>query len=967
MVRWTDRLNRLEVFKICLYILAFQIAFSCAPVQWRKAGKNFLFDMGPENAVIAQQFVGVTPSTVYTPKIGYGWIKAPQQSFNASKIKQSNALTRDGLLVADSVIYRVDIPAGKYFLTITLGNTKSVGDTIKASVMVNQRLVCGPISNSWSHLHYRTSRKQIAIEEDYAEIKVLSASQEVGLYGIELRPMADLTPMSFSSALEQDTAEVAAFGRQLEAALNKNPEDIILINRLNIINKYLLAAYYYDIGWWSWAVESTGLSIFDRYDIASDLLRQIVADPRDPLHDKAVYLLGRIHFWLYKEQHEAFDKDEYQKFFSLIRPRHPDHKVLGMYLGKKIPNPVSCVSEVAHAPAWANMQREANCNILNIIHWWVDSVQAENGELGGKFGDDVEILRWWLPAIFGLDDQKARQGYVRLVEGVWNSGRLERAYAKKVSDVEHAAELFRDTHPSMILMDYGNPVYVERCLISMQNFRDTWTGITPRGHRHFKSCYFSATEVVEEPPVAVDVPMNARATLPGLWVGWYNRNPTILQLFSEWGKSWVEDADRIDKGKPQGILPAAVTFATDEIGGYSDNWFHPNLGWHYYQWESLGGVIEMYNQLLGMYAITGNNTFLKPVNKTYDLMRNVGIRKQTTDTRPGSEAWTVGYLAGKNTPDKNTNNPIAEMYGLAKTLTGSTRYDPFIKQAGLPYSKYLATGDKEELRKGFKRLLGSLNYNFPMVTSEVKFTDRVRVPERELLFGMYTGHIGSGFEFPAVAVTWKNTGSDVAVLVNEASRKKLNVSLFNFGPQKTVIMQTWRLEPGHYRLKTGPDENDDGRIDKPGMEKTFKISERMHQLAIPIPSNKRFAITVEQLAAYPKPDFLMPDLALSREHFSLSNSDARAGETLQINASVHNIGNVAAKNIKLEFFVDDKKIDSRQISTIQAPNDLTPKWKTVTTNWVAEKGTHRISAIVSGREKEITQYNNEVSKTVTIK
>ncbi|MDN5217136.1 CARDB domain-containing protein [Fulvivirgaceae bacterium BMA12] len=918
--------------------------------------------MGPENAVVAGQFVGVTPSTVYSPEIGYGWIKAPQQSFNASKIKQSNALTKDGLLMTDSVIYRVDMPAGKYFLTITLGNTKSVGDTIKASVMVNQRLVSDPINNSGSNLHYSTSRKQITIEEDYVEIKVLPFSAEVGLYGIELRPVADITPMSFSSALEQDTAEVAAFGRKLEAALDKNPEDITLINRLNIINKYLLAAYYYDIGWWSWAVESTGLSIFDRYDIASDLLRQVMADPRDPLYDKAAYLLGRIHFWLYKEQHEAFDSNEYQKFFSLIRPRYPDHKVLGMYVGEKIPNATSCVSDVAHAPVWANLQRTANCRILNIIHWWVDSVQAENGELGGKFGDDVEILRWWLPAIFGLDDQKARQGYTRLVEGVWNSGRLERAYAKKVSDVEHAAELFRDTHPAMILMDYGNPVYVERCLISMQNFRDTWTGITPRGHRHFKSCYFSATEVIEEPPVAVDVPMNARATLAGLWAAWYNRNPTILRLFSEWGRSWVEDADRTDKGKPQGILPAAVTFATDEIGGYSDNWFHPNLGWHYYKWENLGGVIEMYNQLLGMYAITGDNIFLKPTNKTYDLMTNVGTRERSTDIQPGSEEWAVGYLTGKK-----TNNPIAEMYGLAKTLTGSTRYDPFITQAGLPYSKYLATGDKEELRKGFKRLLGSLNYNFPMFTSEVKFTDRVYVPERELLFGMYTGHIGSGFEFPAVAVTWKNTGRDIAVLVNQADRKKLNVSLFNFSLEKTVTMRTWRLEPGRYRLKTGPDENDDGQIDKPGMEMTFEIRERMHQLAIPVPSNRRFAITIQQLEPYQKAAFSMPDLALSREHFLISNPDAREGETLQIDVTVHNIGNSAAKNIKLAFFVDDKKIDFRQISTIQAPNDLEPKWETVTTNWVAEKGTHRIRAIVSGREKEITRNNNEVSKTVTIK
>jgi hypothetical protein len=54
-----------------------------------------------------------------------------------------------------------------------------------------------------------------------------------------------------------------------------------------------------------------------------------------------------------------------------------------------------------------------------IIHWWVKEKQAANGEMGGKYGDDVELLRWWMPAIMGADDSIARLGYKRLADGIW--------------------------------------------------------------------------------------------------------------------------------------------------------------------------------------------------------------------------------------------------------------------------------------------------------------------------------------------------------------------------------------------------------------------------------------------------------------------------------------------------------------------------------------------------------------------
>src|SRR5690606_8597131 len=136
----------------------------------------------------------------------------------------------------------------------------------------------------------------------------------------------------------------------------------------------------------------------------------------------------------------------------ILKNKYPDAALIKMYLGEKIPFAIQYKVDTAGAPQWAVKQHEAMQRMLKVIHWWVNEKQIANGELGGKYGDDVEILRWWLPAILGADDATAKKGYIRLVDGVWNSGILERGFAKAVDDVEHSAELFRDTHPAMFMI-----------------------------------------------------------------------------------------------------------------------------------------------------------------------------------------------------------------------------------------------------------------------------------------------------------------------------------------------------------------------------------------------------------------------------------------------------------------------------------------------------------------------------------
>src|SRR5574340_169984 len=64
----------------------------------------------------------------------------------------------------------------------------------------------------------------------------------------------------------------------------------------------------------------------------------------------------------------------------------------------------------AGAPEWAVAQRRLMRRMDALTRWWVEKRQASNGELGGGWGDDVEILRHWGPQALGFSSRVASQG-----------------------------------------------------------------------------------------------------------------------------------------------------------------------------------------------------------------------------------------------------------------------------------------------------------------------------------------------------------------------------------------------------------------------------------------------------------------------------------------------------------------------------------------------------------------------------
>lgn len=893
----------------------------------------YLYDMGTEKSAVEKGYTRVTQSSTYNEQAGYGWLSKAGGAFDTLAGKWNNDLNRDGVWAKDSLVFRANIPNGIYLLTLTLGNNNK--KEFNQSVYFNGALLADSVVTPWYRIPVKSVNKKITVSNGVAVVKI-SSPLLVAVQNIEFRPVAR-QKVGTLNGFEQDTAAVKHLGG-------------------DFASRYLKAAYYYDLGAWSKSAKTSGINFTFRMYLAADLLEQIAASENDPLYDKAIYLLAKIHYWLNQEDHDPYHEAEAGKYFSILKKKYPDAELIKMYLGEQIPFEVPDLVDRKGAPQWALQQHEAMQRMLKIIYWWVNERQEANGELGGKYGDDVEILRWWLPAILGADDATAKKGYVRLVDGVWNSGILERGFAKKIDDVEHSAELFRDTHPSMFMICYGDPEYIERCLISMQNFEKVWTGITPKGHRHFKSCYLSATAVLEKAPMNVDVPLNARAVLPGLWAAWYNRNPALIKLFSEWGNAWVADAARTDEGKPAGVLPAAIAFANDGIGANTGKWHDPGLEYDYYKWESLGHVNEMHAQLIGMYGITSNKAFLKPIDFCYDLMIGAAREKLPDHPAQGSLAWVKKVLLQGGADKGGAGNPMTDVFSMAGKIGNSAKYDEFIALHGNPYNKYLANKDQETINKGFDELLSSLRYNFPLLTTEVKYTDRVYVRGSDLLFGMYTGHFGSGYEYPSTVATWKNTGPDMGVFVRHGNATSAIVSLYNFGATRTVTMQTWLLEPGTYKLRMGTDVDDDGKIDADQSERIILLKERVNQVSLRVPARKLQAVTIEQLKACSKIN-AAADVAIADRDISIVNA--------QLMVKIHNVGNVTAKNIRVELWNGTKKIGSDKVAEIAAPNDLVPRWKTISFKLDPGMAKSAISVRIFTDQSEITTFNNTASYRLT--
>jgi hypothetical protein len=400
----------------------------------------------------------------------------------------------------------------------------------------------------------------------------------------------------------------------------------------------------------------------------------------------------------------------------------------------------------------------------------------------------------------------------------------------------------------------------------------------------------------------------------------------VVQLFREWGDAWVEDSLRTDRGKPRGVFPAAIAFETEQLGGYGDNWYQPQLYWDYFNFPGGGDLIL--EQLLATYALTGDEKYLLPIEAAMELADRA-YRGELADGEPGSEGWVAHRFL---------SSTFYGVWGKYRLLTGKKDHDHLLWGYADPYTRWYVYGEKKWLNDGCRSSIDSTKYNFELKTSEVRFTDRVGVGGAAHLFSMYTGGGGNPTYYPCWEVSWIHTTKNFAALVfprgchGLPEDVALKILAHNFEPEDRLVgVRLWRLEPGTYQFRVGPDANHDNQLDTETEARTVTVGERGTIVTFNLPSRVTQALEFRPLDTAPRPDVPQPDLALTSRDIAFLPPHPKPGEKVMIRATIHNVGSAPAENLIVRFVeateqgTPQTEIGQVTLKSIPAPLDLLPQ------------------------------------------
>lgn len=459
------------------------------------------------------------------------------------------------------------------------------------------------------------------------------------------------------------------------------------------------------------------------------------------------------------------------------------------------------------APAWAVAQRRMKARMEAITRWWVEERMQPDGQLGGGWGDDCEILRSWGPLSLGLGSEVAGRGLRKVADGIWLHSGLLNGYARNISDAEHSAEDTADTQPLLAALMPDEPAIVAR-LRETSECAGNWITRQPDGRWRFKGSWFNCREVDPKPERAVDVHYNVRAMGPAMWYAYLSRDPAMIGLLKRWAESWLEAMRSTRHGKPAGIFPPVVNSADGSYLVRSDRWDRPSAEWDYYFWS--GSSQEALTSLqLAVFDLTGERRWLDAAGESFAILGNCAAAP------PLCEAIVKSPQA----------------FYTWRRLSGDGRYD-----ARLPRSAERGPAAiLDEMEKEAQRIEHRLAFNFRMFTSEALVTDRIGYgltpAYAERLFG---GDAPRGERYPTMAVTWPESKAEFARAVVEAGPNKLRLRLYSFEDKQAIArLHVWRLKPGRYHWTS------------PAAQGHIEISRPAQEIELPLPPLKEQDITIE--------------------------------------------------------------------------------------------------------------------------
>jgi hypothetical protein len=254
-------------------------------------------------------------------------------------------------------------------------------------------------------------------------------------------------------------------------------------------------------------------------------------------------------------------------------------------------------------PDWAFLQTEYLRHLARIVNFYIDERQISNGEFGGGLSDDDDFSNMFPGTAFlGIEPEKTLQSLRLLMDAYYDQDRdpknaslrqrslplFTNGLATISTDELHAYEEGIEAVGQLQLLDYGNPLHINRGMeVSRRLLKDV-TQVNPDGHRHFRSRNYGGTRMATEDPWQWTEPYSYAMLHPAYMLVRYNGNPALRKMILELADGLLEHVNE------KGELKTEIHFSTDQESEKSE----PERVWQV---------------LLAAYEYSGNDKYLKPI------------------------------------------------------------------------------------------------------------------------------------------------------------------------------------------------------------------------------------------------------------------------------------------------------------------------------------------------------------------
>ncbi|NOX53207.1 MAG: hypothetical protein GXP27_01960 [Planctomycetes bacterium] len=310
-------------------------------------------------------------------------------------------------------------------------------------------------------------------------------------------------------------------------------------------------------------------------------------------------------------------------------------------------------------PEWALAQRDAMARLRTWAYYWIDHQQPD-GQFGAGYEDDVELVCGWPVLVLAQDDQKVRRSLELLADGVWRSRPfLERFGYDRLTDVEHAAENTSYSQPRMVVIDWRNPKWAERCRRTIATMAEHFLSRNERGWLQFRSDFFgfdpkTLKPVTREKDRPFDIPESAKALKPAMYAVWARGDELCRRIMLDYGRTWVQAAATVDgPDRIAGLLPERILWPSGRT-----------VGTH----ARISSMRATLFHLIGCYFVSNDEQYLEPIRAL--------LRKTLLE-------WSVGGIPSAGTLDQVKDEDwtgLLEQLALVAILyrraTGDRQFDP---------------------------------------------------------------------------------------------------------------------------------------------------------------------------------------------------------------------------------------------------------------------------------------------------